>query len=38
MEEIVDCLEGVECQHKEAIQSLITLKFQTFNNPQILTA
>ena len=35
---IVDCLEGVEGKHKGAIQSLITLKFQTFDNPQILAA
>jgi hypothetical protein len=34
----VDCLEGVEGKHKGAIQSLITLKFQTFDNPQILAA
>ena len=35
---IMDCLEGVEGKHKRAIQSLITLKFQTFDNPQILAA
>jgi transposase len=35
---IVDCLEGVEGKHKGAIQSLLTLKFQTFDNPQILAA
>ena len=35
---IVDCLEGVEGKHKGAIGSLITLKFQTFDNPQILAA
>ena len=35
---IVDCLEGVEGKHKGAIQSLLTLKFQSFDNPQILAA
>lgn len=35
---IVDCLEGVEGKPKGAIGSLITLKFQTFDNPQILAA
>jgi transposase len=35
---IVDCLEGVEGKHKGAIQSLITLRFQTFDDPQILAA
>ncbi len=35
---IVDCLEGVEGKHKRAIGSLLTLKFQTFDNPQILAA
>ena len=35
---IVDCLEGVEGKHKGAIQSLLTLKFQSFDNPQIVAA
>ena len=35
---IVDCREGVEGKHKGAIQSLITLRFQTFDDPQILAA
>ena len=35
---IVDCLDGVEGKHKGAIRSLLTLKFQTFDNPQILAA
>ncbi len=35
---IVDCLDGVEGKHKGAIQSLLSLKFQTFDNPQILAA
>jgi len=35
---IVDCLEGVEGKHKEAMRTLLTLKFQTFDNPQILAA
>ena len=37
-EAIMDCLEGVEGKHKASIRSLITLRFQTFKNPQILTA
>jgi transposase len=35
---IVDCLDGVEGKHRGAIQSLMTLRFQTFNDPQILAA
>jgi transposase len=35
---IVECLEQVEGKHKEAIASLLTLKFQTFDNPQLLAA
>jgi transposase len=35
---IVDCLDGVEGKHKGAIQSLMTLRFQTFDDPQILAA
>jgi transposase len=35
---IVDCLDGVEGKHKGAIQSLMTLRFQTFNDPQVLAA
>jgi hypothetical protein len=34
----VDCLDGVEGKHRGAIQSLMTLRFQTFNDPQILAA
>jgi transposase len=35
---IMECLDQVEGQHSEAIKSLLTLKFQTFDNPQILAA
>jgi transposase len=35
---IVECLEEVEGKHSEAIASLLTLKFQTFDNPQLLAA
>jgi transposase len=35
---IVGCLEGVEGEHKAAIASLLTLNFQTFEEPQILAA
>ena len=35
---ILDCLDGVEGKHKSAIRSLMTLRFQTFKNPQILAA
>jgi transposase len=35
---IVECLEGVEGKHKEAIASLLTLNFQTFEDPQLLAA
>jgi transposase len=35
---IVECLEQVEGRHSEAIASLLTLKFQTFDDPQLLTA
>ncbi len=35
---IIDCLDGVEGKHKAAIKSLMTLKFQTFGNPRMLTA
>ena len=35
---IVECLEQVEGKHSEAIASLLTLKFQTFDNPQLLAA
>ena len=35
---IVECLEGVEGKHKAAIASLLTLNFQTFENPQVLAA
>jgi transposase len=33
---IVECLEQVEGKHSESIASLLTLKFQTFDNPQLL--
>ena len=35
---IVACLEHVEGKHREAIASLLTLKFQTFDNAQLLAA
>src|SRR3954470_501453 len=35
---IIECLEQVEGKHREAIASLLTLKFQTFDNPQLLAA
>jgi len=35
---IVGCLEGVQGQHKAAIASLMTLNFQTFEDPQLLAA
>jgi transposase len=35
---IVDCLEGIEGKHKDAISSLLTLNFQTFEDPQLLAA
>jgi hypothetical protein len=35
---IVGCLEEVQGKHKEAIASLVTLNFQTFDDPQILAA
>ena len=35
---IVECLEGVEGKHKAAIASLLTLNFQTFEQPQVLAA
>ena len=31
-------LVGVEDKHSEAIASLLTLKFQTFDNPHVLAA
>jgi transposase len=37
-EAIVECLDGTEGKHKEAIASLLTLNFQTFDNPQLLAA
>src|SRR5512135_89953 len=37
-EAIVGCLEGVEGKHKAAIASLLTLNFQTFEQPQVLAA
>jgi transposase len=33
---IVDCRDQVEGEHKAAIASLLTLKFQTFEQPQLL--
>jgi len=35
---IVECLEGIEGEHRAAIESLLTLDFQTFEEPQPLTA
>jgi transposase len=35
---IVGCLEGVEGKHQEAIASLMTLDFQTFEDPRLLPA
>jgi transposase len=35
---IMESLEGVEGKHKAAVASLLTLNFQTFDNPQILAA
>jgi transposase len=37
-EAIVECLEGIQSKHKDAIASLLTLNFQTFEDPQILAA
>ncbi len=33
---IVECLEGVEAKHRPSIRSLLTLNFQTFDEPQLL--
>jgi transposase len=33
---IVECLEGVEGKHGPSIKSLLTLNFQTFEEPQLL--
>ena len=35
---IVGCREGVQGKHKAAIATLLTLNFQTFDDPQILAA
>lgn len=35
---IVECLDQVEGKHREAIASLLTLNFQTFDKPQLLAA
>jgi transposase len=35
---IVECLEGIQGKHKAAIASLLTLNFQTFEDPQVLAA
>ena len=35
---IVECLEGIDGKHKDAIASLLTLNFQTFEDPQLLAA
>ena len=35
---IVDCLEGIEGKHRDAIASLLTLNFQTSEDPQLLPA
>jgi len=33
---IAECLNGVEDNHKSSIRSLLTLNFQTFEEPQLL--
>ncbi len=33
---ITECLEGVEGKHKPVIPSLLALRFQTFEKPQLL--
>jgi transposase len=33
---IVGCLDGVEAIHRPSIRSLLTLNFQTFEEPQLL--
>src|SRR5512147_226834 len=35
---LVECLEGIQGKHRAAIASLLTLNFQTFEDPQILAA
>src|SRR5512144_44996 len=35
---ILGCREGVEGKHQAALASLLTLNFQTFENPQVLAA
>jgi transposase len=35
---IVECLEGIGGKHKDAIASLLSLNFQTFEDPQLLAA
>ena len=35
-EAIAECLDGVEGEHRSSIRSLLTLNFQTFEEPQIL--
>src|SRR5262245_50424193 len=35
---IIECLEQVEGKHRDAIASLLTLKFQTFDNTRLLAA
>jgi hypothetical protein len=35
---IVECLEGIEGKHKEAVASLLARNFQTFDDSQILAA
>jgi transposase len=35
---IIECLDQVEGKHREAIALLLTLKFQTFDKPQLLAA
>ena len=35
-EAIAECLDGVEGEHKSSIRSLLTLNFQTFEEPQLL--
>jgi transposase len=37
-EAIVDCLEETRGKHKASLSSLLTLNFQTFDDPQVLAA
>jgi DDE superfamily endonuclease len=37
-EAIVECLEGIPGKHQAALAALLTLNFQTFEDPQVLAA